>query len=111
MFVYTRVHVCTCVYVRVSACAYACVCICVYARIHKYVRVCMCKRAHTRQACNKNTGLARSIHIIYIYIYIYGAYTVFWQGNHQIQGQVQCMCMVLANPELKTASVVSQVGW
>ena len=47
--------------------------------------------------CVKYVGLASQDHI-YIYIYIYGVYTVFWQGNHQIYGHIRCINTVLANP-------------
>jgi len=31
------------------------------------------------------------------FIGIYGVYTVFWQGNHQIYGHIRCIYTVLAN--------------
>jgi hypothetical protein len=40
-----------------------------------------------------SVGLARTI-----YIYIYGAYTFFWQGIHQLYGHIRCVYTVLANP-------------
>jgi len=33
------------------------------------------------------------------HIYIYGVYTFFWQGNHQIYVHIRCIYTVLANPK------------
>ena len=46
-----------------------------------------------RELLGSYVGLARTV-------YIHGAYTVFWQGNHQIYGHVWCIYTVLANPIL-----------
>jgi len=49
-----------------------------------------------------NPGGCRDVHVIFSgwpEPYMYGVYTVFWQGNHQVHGHIYgvCICTVLAN--------------